>query len=298
MVKLKKKIQIPNIHDISIDEQKLLEKLIKDHRKKYIRTSDEIIDDVLKNAPCFLADIRNKKVSESIAKLREAAWESYLTDEVNFNIQLIQSLYDHLDTPRSILDSIVNNEITQLSKDQLLSEVKNICGEYAGRIFPYIYKISLSTTNSRRSRAGKTFESIIYHVYTILNYEFDAQNKVGRKTFADLGLGKKVDSILPNIQCYKERRNKTIIGTMKTSLRERWQEVAEEIERTKVPEIHLLTVDENISISKAKEMANHNIIVVTYDWIANSEKLSTMKNIISFEEYLFEEIPAIINFWK
>lgn len=298
MVKLKKKIQIPNIHDISIDEQKLLEKLIKDHRKKYIRTSDEIIDDVLKNAPCFLADIHNKKVSESIAKLREAAWESYLTDEVNFNIHLIQSLYDHLDTPRSILDSIVNNEITQLSKNQLLSEVKNICGEYAGRIFPYIYKISLSTTNSRRSRAGKTFESIIYHVYTILNYEFDAQNKVGRKTFADLGLGKKVDSILPNIQCYKERRNKTIIGTMKTSLRERWQEVAEEIERTKVPEIHLLTVDENISISKAKEMANHNIIVVTYDWIANSEKLSTMKNIISFEEYLFEEIPAIINFWK
>jgi hypothetical protein len=34
---------------------------------------------------------------------------------------------------------------------------------------------------------------------------------------------------------------------MKTSLRERWQEVAEEIERTKIPEIHLLTVDEDIS---------------------------------------------------
>jgi hypothetical protein len=32
---------------------------------------------------------------------------------------------------------------------------------------------------------------------------------------------------------------------MKTSLRERWQEVAEEIERTKIPEIHLLTVDED-----------------------------------------------------
>jgi hypothetical protein len=51
---------------------------------------------------------------------------------------------------------------------------------------------------------------------------------------------------------------------MKTSLRERWQEVAEEIERTKIPEIHLLTVDEDISKNKAQEMANHNIIVIEH----------------------------------
>ncbi|MDQ6976420.1 MAG: type II restriction endonuclease, partial [Mariprofundaceae bacterium] len=176
-------------------------------------------------------------------------------------------------------------------------EVRNLCGEYAGRIFPYIYKISLSNTNSRRSRAGKTFESIIYKVYDVLKYEFDSQSKVGRKTFTELGLGKKVDSILPNITCYEQRRNKTIIGTMKTSLRERWQEVAEEIERTKIPEIHLLTVDENISKNKAQEMANHNIIVVAYDWVANAAPLASMKNIISFEDYLFEEIPSILKFW-
>lgn len=85
---------------------------------------------------------------------------------------------------------------------------------------------------------------------------------------------------------------------MKTSLRERWQEVAEEIERTKIPEIHLLTADESIPKSKAQEMANHNIIVVTYDWVANSTSLKSMKNIISFEEYLFEEIPNILKFWN
>jgi hypothetical protein len=48
---------------------------------------------------------------------------------------------------------------------------------------------------------------------------------------------------------------------MKTSLRERWQEVAEEIERTKIPEIHLLTVDEDIPKNKAQEMANHNKLI-------------------------------------
>lgn len=122
--------------------------------------------------------------------------------------------------------------------------MENILGEF---IHIYIYKVALSNTNSRRSRAGKTFEAIIYKVYESLNYTYDSQSKVGRKSFTDLGLGKKVDSILPNISAYSKRRNKTIVGTMKTSLRERWQEVAEEIERTKIPEIHLLTADQDIS---------------------------------------------------
>ena len=85
---------------------------------------------------------------------------------------------------------------------------------------------------------------------------------------------------------------------MKTTLRERWQEVAEEIERTKIPEIHLLTVDEDISLSKGAEMSQHNIIVVTYAWVAHKKELAGMKNIISFEEYLFEELPVIQKFWS
>jgi hypothetical protein len=43
-------------------------------------------------------------------------------------------------------------------------------------------------------------------------------------------------------------------------------------------------------------MANHNINVVAYDWVANSESLASMKNIISFEDYLFEEIRSILKF--
>lgn len=289
---------IPVIVEIPSEEQKEFDKLIKSHRKKHIRTSQEIVSKVFNETPSFLKEIEDGKVSNSILALRELVWNEYLEDEVHFNIVLMQDLHIVLKTPKYILEVLVNKDVTGLPKSELLAEVRKLCGEYAGRVFPYIYKIALSNTNSRRSRAGKTFESIIYKVYEVLGYEFDSQSKVGRKTFTELGLGKKVDSILPNIECYERRRNKTIIGTMKTSLRERWQEVAEEIERTKIPEIHLLTVDENISQSKAQEMANHNIIIVTYDWVANSEKIKSMKNIISFEEYLFEEIPSILKFWE
>lgn len=280
-----------------MQEQKELDKLIKFYRKKYIRSSQAIVDKVLDENQSFLTKIRNKKVSKSIAELREIVWDDYLKDEVEFNVVLMQNLHKILETPKQILDSLLSENISSLPENELQEKIINICGEYAGRVYPYIYKISLSNTNSRRSRAGKTFEAIIYKVYECLNYSFDSQSKVGRKTFTALGLGKKVDSILPNIDAYQKRRNKTIVGTMKTSLRERWQEVAEEIERTKIPVIHLLTVDENISRSKALEMNNHNIIIVAYDWIANSNKLIDMKNIISFEDYMFDEIPSIFKFW-
>ena len=292
------KNQIPAIIEIPQTELKELDKLIKSYRKKYIRNSQEIVDKVFKENPTILPKIKKGNVSEPIAELREIVWNEYLVDEVEFNVILMQDLYKVLDTPKHILDLLLTNKITELTGEKLKDEIIKICGEYAGRIFPYVYRISLSNTQSRRSRAGKTFEAIIYKVYDYLDYTFDSQSKVGRKTFTELGLGKKVDSILPNIEAYEKRRNKTIIGTMKTTLRERWQEVAEEIERTKIPEIHLLTADESISKSKAQEMNNHNIIVVAYDWIANSESLKQMKNIISFEEYLFEEIPSILKFWS
>ena len=291
--------KIPTIIELPKLEQEKFDALIKKYRDKYIRPSSEIVDLVLSKDKEFLELIESKQMSLYILKLREKVWQEYLNDEIDFNAVLMKDLHKLLDTPKEILEILLSDsKIIDKKGEELVSTIKEVCGEYAGRVFPYIYRLSLSNTQSRRSRAGKTFEVIIYKVYEILGYDYDSQSKVGRKIFDSVGLGKKVDSILPSIEAFKERRSKAIIGTMKTSLRERWQEVAEEIERTKIPVIHLLTVDESISKSKAMEMANHNIIIVTFDWVANSENIRTMKNVISFEEYLFDEIPNILKFWE
>ena len=290
---------IPIVIQLSKEESDTFNKFIRHTRNKFIRSSQLIVDEIFELRP-FLKEklFHEKKVSKVINSLRTEVWDEFLKDEVEFNAAVMKDLHKILETPQEILNALVENHIIESERDELIESIKEICGEYAGRVFPYLYQLSLSNTQSRRSRAGKTFEAIIYKLYALLNYDFDSQGKVGRKIFDDVGLGKKVDSVLPSIENFKERRNKTIIGTMKTSLRERWQEVAEEIERTKIPEIHLLTVDEDISESKATEMSKHNIVVVTYDWVANSEKLKDKRNIVSFEEYFFEEIPAMLNFWK
>ena len=286
------------VTEVPKSEQKAFDTLIKDYRKKYIRTTETLLQSIVTNHKNLIKNIKNQDVSKSIQTLRELVWQAYLSDEVQFNAYLMKDLYTKLDTPREILDVLIEKNIITNNAKELEESIRKTCGEYAGRVFPYIYRLSLSNTQSRRSRAGATFEYIIYYLYDILGYDYDSQKKVGRKLFDQNGLGKKVDSIMPSIDAYAQRRNKTIIGTMKTSLRERWQEVAEEIERTKIPEIHLLTVDEDISLNKAKEMAQHNIIIVTYEWISNSDKLKGMKNITSFEEYFFEELPVIYKYWS
>ncbi len=291
--------KIPLVINITDEESIAFDSFIKEYRNKYIRSSADILESILAQNPNLLRELHNNKsASKTIAALREGVWSEYLNDEVKFNATLMRDLYKLLKTPKDIIDALIDEHFLDKSGDELISSIKEVCGEYAGHIFPYIYKLSLSNTQSRRSRAGKTFEAIIYKIYEALSYSYDSQSKAGKKLFDSVGLGKKVDSILPSIECFKQRRNKTIIGTMKTSLRERWQEVAEEIERTNIPEIHLLTCDDEISASKASEMANHNITIVTYDWVAESEQLKGKKNIISFEEYLFVEIPAILGYWN
>jgi hypothetical protein len=130
------------ITKIPADEKKAFEQLIKSYRKKHIRTSQAIVDKVLKENPVYLQDIKNKKVSQSILKLRELAWNEYLKDETYFNIVLMQDLHTVLKTPKYILEMLVNQELTVLPKSELLVEVRKLCGEYAGRVFPYIYNVS------------------------------------------------------------------------------------------------------------------------------------------------------------
>lgn len=285
------------IIDIPANEKEIFEKLIKDIRKRVIRPPKDVVEKVFAENKSFLAELKAGNASTVIETARELAWQEFLQEESDFNTEVLKEITIRLKTPKTIVDFLIKRDIIGKSGGELVAAVESICGEYAGRVYPYIYALSLSNTNSRRSRSGSTFEAIMYKIYEYLEYPFDSQKKAGRKLFEDQGLGKKVDSILPSVEKFGHMRTKVIIGTMKTSLRERWQEVAEEIERTKVPQIHLLTVDTEISKSKAEEMSRHNIIIVALKSVANSESLKSMRNIISFEEYLFEEIPQTLAYW-
>ena len=85
---------------------------------------------------------------------------------------------------------------------------------------------------------------------------------------------------------------------MKTTLRERWQEVVEEIGRSNVPGIYLLTVDEDISEKKVKQIGMHNITLVVLNSVKVLRKMKNEYNVIDFETYFNKDIPEVLNHWK
>ncbi len=212
------------------------------------------------------------------------------------NSYILKHIADKFAIPSNKFDALY--QIFNQSSDEIKSKLKDFFGSFAGHIYPYIYRLSLSNTQSRRSRAGKVFEGIIYGFYDVFQFPYEPQASIGNSNFKSKRLGKIVDSLLPSLEAFEQRRDKVIIGTMKTTLRERWQEVIEELNRAGLPSIYLLTVDEDISASKVEQMANHNVILVVPLPIKSQPELAKKRNVISFEDYFFSEIPEILKYWN
>ncbi|RLV58000.1 type II restriction endonuclease [Parashewanella curva] len=278
-------------------EQKGFDKFIQNTRKLYIPSPKDTVKEVLNNHQEMMIALKTEKnVSKVISDLRTEAYNSFLLHEAQMNAHILKNISNQFAVPGRKFDDLCEafNHNPLDTKEKL----SDFFGEYSGQIYPYIYRLSLSNTQSRRSRAGKVFEGIVYGLYDVLGYPYSSQATVGSKNFKSKKLGKIVDSLLPGLDAFDQRRDKVIIGTMKTTLRERWQEVIEEINRTMLPKIYLLTVDEDISVNKVEQMANHNVILVVYNSVKNNGELAKKRNVVSFEDYFFEEVPETLAYWN
>ncbi len=127
---------------------------------------------------------------------------------------------EHRELPNTILETIVKKN-TSLNLENL-ELVKASIGAFTGEIMPYIYEVTLSTTNSRRSRAGTTFEHIITYIMGYFEYPYVEQASLGTAFYKTNDLGKLVDGILPSAKAYQSHRSMCVVISMKTTIRERW----------------------------------------------------------------------------
>ncbi|MGL4767608.1 MAG: type II restriction endonuclease [Formosimonas sp.] len=285
---------------LSDSEEKKFASFIQEKRKQLIKSPKEAAKMATQTHQEAIESLLKKgHISEAIVQLRQYAYDEFLKEESLFNGVVLSEIGQKFDTPKAILETVSSElfKLKNLSASEFNQQINQLFGTYAGHISPYIYQLCLSNTQSRRSRAGKVFEGIIYSLYEYFDYAYDSQSAIGKKAFSDLKLGKVVDSILPSTQAFSQFRNKTIVGSMKTTLRERWQEVVEEIQRSNLPNIYLLTVDTDISDSKAEQMAQHNIVLVVLESVKKQTKLKDKRSIIDFESYFSDEIPKVLEYW-
>lgn len=184
-----------------------------------------------------------ENASEIVEQIRAKCWAEFQPFEKNFTIKMLGSLIDH-------------NTVAQMSP---IEAIEHFVSEYP----EHIYDLSLSNTQSRRSRAGKEFEAILELLFMGANVSTQVQGAIAKQAFAKSGIGKMVDFVSPSVTQYIVDKRNTVLISAKTTLRERWQEVPEEVTRTGIREMYLATLDDRITTETLEILYESNVIIVT-----------------------------------
>lgn len=166
--------------------------------------------------------------------------------------------------------------------------VRAFIAEHPGKpVFEILDKFFLSIAQSRKSRAGKTFETTIRELFRRCGYPFQEQCIVNGKP----------DFLMPGEAHYRKHPTDCIIFTAKRTLRERWRQIATEGTRGKA--LFLATLDDTITESAIVEMLSNRIyLVVPGAMKAGEPAYINAVNVLSFEEFFLDHLDPAMERWK
>lgn len=153
------------------------------------------------------------------------------------------------------------------------------------RGFPDLDATFLSASQHRKSRAGRSFEQHIARLLRDGRIAFEEQAVTG---------GRRPDFVLPNLVVLKSEKRKfeeAMVLSAKTTLRERWKQVA--MEKFNCA-LFLATVDDRVSSAAIDDMSNQGIHLVVPESLKKSKETcyNGKTNVITFREFFDDEISS------
>jgi hypothetical protein len=153
------------------------------------------------------------------------------------------------------------------------------------RGFPDLDATFLSASQHRKSRAGRSFEQHIARLLRDGRIAFEEQAVTG---------GRRPDFVLPSLVVLKAKKRTfedAMVLSAKTTLRERWKQVA--MEKFNCA-LFLATVDDRVSAAAIDDMSTQGIHLVVPESLKKSKETcyNGKTNVITFREFFDEEIAA------
>jgi hypothetical protein len=145
----------------------------------------------------------------------------------------------------------------------------------------------LSLAQSRKARAGQTFQTIIKTLFRQLGYPFSEQPVIDGKP----------DFILPSKEHFRKNPVDCIIFTVKRTVRERWRQIV--TEGTRGLGFFLASIDRDVSVTSIEEMGRNRIFLV----VPKKAKLevahySQSTSVIDFETFFSDYLDPAVNRWR
>lgn len=146
-------------------------------------------------------------------------------------------------------------------------------------------KKAQSILQRRKSRSGRSLE---LHIKKI----FEEEGLVSEESFSwqpITEMKRKPDFIFPSIEKYNDDTfpaNRLRMLAVKTTCKDRWRQVINEAER--VPRIHLLTLQEGVSLNQYAEMKDEGIVLVVPENIRDKYHADIRDELLNFESFIAE----------
>ncbi len=145
----------------------------------------------------------------------------------------------------------------------------------------------LSLTNSRRTRAGSTFERSITTLFGRLAYPFSKQPVINGQP----------DFVLPSEEHFRRNPVDCIIFTAKRTVRERWRQIV--TEGTRGLGFYLASIDRKVTKASLEEMGRNRIFLVVP---ANAKKdvsdYARSQTVLDFETFFSDYLDPAVSRWK
>jgi hypothetical protein len=218
--------------------------------KREIPSVDEIIDLTWKKLK-FTKDFVRKNFGKAILKFDEEATKEFRKYEQEA-IKKLAELY--IGSNQSEIREKLK-DLIEKKEEEFISKLAEIFYEFSF----WIQQLEKDLGNMRKARGGKTFEKVIAKLLNFIDVKCEMpRGKLKEKL-------KRIDIVIPSEELALKKPDKAIFITCKRTLRERWkQEVPSAGPNQR---IYLITIDDELSESKAKEINQMGLIVFVRDEI-------------------------------
>ncbi len=138
---------------------------------------------------------------------------------------------------------------------------------------------SLSVQNRRKSRMGFALQNHLAKIFTENKLRFEAQVLTEGKS--------KPDFIFPSKKEYHDKKYKDdllIMLAAKSSCKERWRQILDEAER--IPNKHLCTLEQAISVDQTLVMVNRNVTLVIPSRFHNTYTADQQRSLWSINQFV------------
>lgn len=240
-----------------------------EERGTQIKSQKEIVNEAIANIEnkykFSVTDVKNN-FDNLLYECESEAYKIYLKNEKDFGKKVLGEFLDYL---------------YNYGKCNSNSDLKDLFGDH----FNVLDSFFLSIAQSRKSRAGKTFERIHNSLFQKLSYPFTEQAVINGKP----------DFVMPSVEYYRINPLNCIIFTAKRTLRERWRQIV--TEGTRGIGFYLATIDKEVSKNQLHEMLVHRIFLVVPKNIKR-EQYSDVENVLSFITFFEDHLDPKVRMWK